>query len=175
MTRTVRDNALFLEVLAGPDGLDPRQGVFLAPCSSLKANDYSSAGHGAKGIKVAKLVEGFGRDPEVDTAVEDALEKLKALGATVQEVSIPMHSDGSAIFFAICCEGMGQLLDGPTGVRGSYSEGLIRAIHYGLAVERWSTRILTKLHHSSTTWSKRNLGPVLCSQPKPFSCLVARL
>jgi amidase len=27
MTRNVRDNALLLEVLAGADGLDPRQGT----------------------------------------------------------------------------------------------------------------------------------------------------
>jgi len=30
MTRTVADNGLMLEVLAGPDGLDPRQGALSA-------------------------------------------------------------------------------------------------------------------------------------------------
>src|ERR1700751_367990 len=54
MTRTVRDNALLLEVLAGPDGLDPRQG---AP----NVSSYTEAlGAGARGLRIGVVREGFG-------------------------------------------------------------------------------------------------------------------
>src|SRR6202045_1361041 len=55
MTATVEDNALLLEVLAGPDGLDPRQygGAVVKP--------YREAlGGGAEGLRIAVVEEGFG-------------------------------------------------------------------------------------------------------------------
>src|SRR5436190_22613980 len=65
MTATVEDNALLLEVLAGPDGLDPRQyggGAIGKP--------YREAlGRGAAGLKIAVVAEGFGHSessPQVD-------------------------------------------------------------------------------------------------------------
>src|SRR6185295_1788703 len=46
MTRNVRDNALLLEVLAGADGLDPRQGT-------PKVSNYTEAlGGGVKGLRI---------------------------------------------------------------------------------------------------------------------------
>ena len=54
MTANVRDNALLLEVLAGADGLDPRQG---AP----KVANYTDAlGGGVKGLRIGVVKEGFG-------------------------------------------------------------------------------------------------------------------
>ena len=54
MTATVADNALLLEVLAGPDGLDPRQ-------QGVAADDYTAAlGRGAAGLRIALVPEGFG-------------------------------------------------------------------------------------------------------------------
>ena len=54
MTRNVRDNALLLEVLAGADGLDPRQ---IAP----KVANYTEAlGGGVKGLRIGIVKEGFG-------------------------------------------------------------------------------------------------------------------
>ena len=54
MTRNVRDNALLLEVLAGPDGLDPRQGT-------PKVANYTEAlGGGVKGLRIGVVKEGFG-------------------------------------------------------------------------------------------------------------------
>jgi amidase len=54
MTATVEDNALLLEVLAGLDGLDPRQ---YAP----QSKPYREAlGRGAAGLRIAVLEEGFG-------------------------------------------------------------------------------------------------------------------
>ena len=51
-----------------------------------------------KGIKVGLVKEGFvGKDPEVDSMVRDAAQKLTEAGAIVEEVSIPMHKDGKLL------------------------------------------------------------------------------
>jgi amidase len=103
MTKTVRDNALMLEVIAGADGLDPRQ-------YSPKVDKYTSAlGRGASGLRVGILREGFGHpvsDPAVDAKVRVAAERLARLGAIVEEVSVPMHLDGGAIWTPIALEGL---------------------------------------------------------------------
>jgi amidase len=96
MTQDVADNALFLDVLAGPDGLDPRQ-------VSPQVGDYLGAlGQGASGLRIGVVSEGFGREesePEVDAKVRAAADRLAALGAEVSEVSVPMHALGGAIMF----------------------------------------------------------------------------
>jgi amidase len=107
MTRTVKDNALMLEVIAGPDGYDPRQ---YAP----KVQKYSQMlDGGAKGMKIALVKEGFGR-PESEGAVDEkarsAAESFKKMGATVDEVSIPMHLLGPAVWTPIGVEGIAQTM-----------------------------------------------------------------
>ncbi len=102
MTATVEDNALFLEVLAGPDGLDPRQ-------YGAESKPYrESLGKGAKGLRIAVVEEGFGHPqsmPQVDALVREAAERLGELGATVEKVSIPMHRQGHAIWLPVAAEG----------------------------------------------------------------------
>jgi amidase len=102
MTATVTDNALLLEVLAGPDGLDPRQiGVTVAA--------YTEALTGsAAGMKIAVVKEGFGHpgsESVVDQLVRRGAERFKELGCTVEEVSIPLHLLGPAIWTPIAVEG----------------------------------------------------------------------
>jgi amidase len=103
MTATVEDNALLLEVLAGPDGLDPRQSAAAA------AKPYREAlRRGGAGLRIAVVEEGFGHAqslPQVDAVVRDAAQRFKGLGATVDTVSIPMHRHGAAIWLAIAAEG----------------------------------------------------------------------
>ena len=56
ITRTVRDAAMMLSVLAGPDGLDPRQ-----PADPAPAIDYAAGlDAGVAGLRVGVLTEGFG-------------------------------------------------------------------------------------------------------------------
>jgi amidase len=102
MTATVEDNALLLEVLAGPDGLDPRQ-------YGAQPKPYREAlGQGAAGLRITVVEEGFGHAqslPGVDQIVREAAERFKGLGATVETVSIPMHRAGSAIWLAVAAEG----------------------------------------------------------------------
>jgi amidase len=102
MTATVADNALLLEVLAGPDGLDPRQ-------QGVPAEDYTAAlGRGAAGLRIAVVSEGFGHansEPEVDAKVRQAADAFRNLGATLDEVSIPLHRMGQAIWLPVAAEG----------------------------------------------------------------------
>jgi amidase len=102
MTATVEDNALLLEVLAGPDGLDPRQ----YGAASKPYRD--TMGRGASGLRVAVVKEGFGWPQSMeksDAVVREAADRFRGLGATVEEVSLPMHHRGSAIWLPIAAEG----------------------------------------------------------------------
>ncbi len=103
MTATVADNALMLEVLAGPDGLDPRQYV-------LKVGDYTGAlKSGAKGLKIGVVAEGFGHansEADVDAKVREAAGRFKALGAEVEQISIPEHLIAPAVWTPIALEGL---------------------------------------------------------------------
>jgi amidase len=120
------DVALLLSVIAGRDPLDPRQ-------FECTVNDYRSAiGKGAKGLKVAVVREGFGRaecDPAVDAKVRDAANRLRQLGIAVDDVSIPMHLDGVAIWTAIAAEGAADLMIKGNGAgsnwQGFYPTSLI--------------------------------------------------
>jgi amidase len=102
MTATVEDNALLLEVLAGPDGLDPRQ-------YGGTAQEYRAAlGRGAAGMRIAVIKEGFGlpqSEEKVDALVRAGAEKFKSMGATVDEVSLPMHLMGPVIWTPVAFEG----------------------------------------------------------------------
>jgi amidase len=107
MTATVVDNALLLEVIAGDDGYDPR---IKAP----KVQAYSQMLEGgAKGLRVAVVKEGFQQpnaEPAVNAKVQTAAKRLADLGARVEEVSIPMHLMGPAIWTPIGTEGLTQTM-----------------------------------------------------------------
>ncbi len=98
MTANVRDNALLLEVIAGPDGIDSRQG-------GIVGGSYSSALEvGVKGLRIGVLNEGFGHpnsEPDVDARVRDAARRFAKLGATVVDISVPMHMQGFPVWAAI--------------------------------------------------------------------------
>ncbi len=98
MTASVADNALLLEVIAGNDGLDSRQ------YGPRTARYTDVLGDGIAGLRIGVLAEGFGHDtsePDVDARVRAAAATLGKLGATISEVSIPMHRMGPAISFAV--------------------------------------------------------------------------
>ena len=128
MTATVADNALLLEVIAGSDGLDPRQ-------YSPRVDRYTAAlGRGVSGLRIGVLLEGFNRadsEPDVDQKVRQAADRLRALGAIVEDVSVPMHMDGPAIWTAIAVEGLqAQMMNG-NGMgfswKGMYTTSLLDA------------------------------------------------
>ena len=102
LTATVAENALFLEVMAGPDGLDSRQG-------ECKPDAYTEAvGQPAKGLRIGVVKEGFGQydsHPDVDDGVRAAAKKLGTLGCEMKDISIPWHANGLSIWGAIAFEG----------------------------------------------------------------------
>ncbi|MDR3493858.1 MAG: amidase [Ancalomicrobiaceae bacterium] len=127
MTRTVYDNALMLEAIAGPDGYDVRQNPGYVP------PDYTKhLAEGVKGMRIAVVKEGFGLPesmPGVDAKVKAAAATLAALGAIVEEVSCPMHVEAGKFFMPMAAEGMvRQAFDGngvASGADGLYSGSLI--------------------------------------------------
>jgi len=111
MARTVTDAAVLLEVLAGADGLDPRQGA-------EPASDYlARLDAGVAGLRVGVVEEGFGipglSQPGVDAAVRRALGVLEEAGAVITPVSVPWHRDGPAVWAVIGTDGVAsQMIDG---------------------------------------------------------------
>ena len=128
MTRNVRDNALLLEVLAGADGLDPRQGT-------PKVSSYAEAlGGSVKGLRIGVVKEGFGHpssEADVDAKVKAGAELFRKLGATVDEISVPMHLVAPAIWLPIAAEGATEFMMKGNGMgtnwRGLYSVTLLDA------------------------------------------------
>src|SRR6266571_2493063 len=115
ITRTVTDAAMMLGVLAGPDGLDPRQRQ--APAGQ-QDNDYlAGLDAGVSGLRIGLLKEGFGlpvlSHPGVDEAVRSAAATLAAAGAQVSETSVPWHSDAMHVWTVIATDGVvTQMIDG---------------------------------------------------------------
>ncbi len=126
MTGNVRDNALLLEVIAGADGLDPRQ---YAPQTA----DYVKALEGGvKGLRIGVVKEGFGlanSEADVDAKVKAGAALFKKLGATVEEISVPMHLLGPAIWLPIAAEGATEFMMKGNGMgtnwRGLYNTTLL--------------------------------------------------
>lgn len=86
MTRCVEDAALLYNAMQGPDSLDPlTKGVaFEDPLPEMR--------RGVAGLKLALMPasEREGVDPEVLAAFDASVEKLRELGATIEEVSLPL-------------------------------------------------------------------------------------
>ncbi|TNE33475.1 MAG: amidase [Alphaproteobacteria bacterium] len=145
ITSNVADNALFLEVLAGEDGLDPRQ---YAP----KVYRYTEAlDRGCNGLRIGILKEGFGRpesEADVDAKVREAAERFARLGAIVSEISLPEHNLAGDAWVAITVEGLQDHMMhgncGGTNYEGLYLPSMID--HFG----NWRSRA-DELSHSLKT------------------------
>ena len=112
ITRTVGDAALVLGVLAGADGLDPRQPT------DITVDDYEAAlDRPVDGLRIGVVGEGFGipdlSQQGVDDAVRAAVEQLRGTGCTVTDVSVPWHRDAMHVWNVIATEGAtAQMVDG---------------------------------------------------------------
>jgi amidase len=136
MTATVTDNALMLEVIAGPDGLDPRQGA-------ARVEEYTrDLRAGAEGLRIGLVREGFGQpgsDPEVEAKVRAAAERMRALGAVVEEVSLPEHRLAKALWTSIGAEGLTRTLMLGNGHVAGYGGRSVTSLMGALA--GWRTRV----------------------------------
>jgi aspartyl-tRNA(Asn)/glutamyl-tRNA(Gln) amidotransferase subunit A len=97
-SRTVKDSALTLEVIQGEDKLDS---------TSVKqafTEDYlSTIEAGVKGMKIGIPSEFFkeGLDEEIAASIKESIEKFKALGAIVEEISLPITTEGLSAYYII--------------------------------------------------------------------------
>ncbi len=95
MTRTVADNALMLETIAGHDPLDPGS----APS---KPGHYSAAlGRGVRGLRIGFVRHFHEVDtpatPEVTAALQHVARTLQMAGAEVRDVTLPTLGEFGAV------------------------------------------------------------------------------
>ncbi|THY23334.1 putative amidase, partial [Aureobasidium pullulans] len=100
LARTVMEVAQCLDAISGYDGIDDRSLGAPNHGTTTFASDLLSNPE-AKGMRIGILTESFNialPEKDVKDLVLSAANKFKDLGATVEEVSVPMHPLGSAIW-----------------------------------------------------------------------------
>ena len=99
MTKDVTDMALVLNAITGHDPKD-------STSIPMDYPDYTKALAGdVKGLRIALPKEYFaeGIDSEVKDAILEAADKLKELGAIVEEVSMPLLNHALPVYYIIAC------------------------------------------------------------------------
>jgi amidase len=142
----VADAAAALDVLAGRDGLDPRQPADLTP------EPYAAALSGdVSGLRVGVVTQGFGwaelSEPGVDETVRTAAARLGELGIEVREVDLPWHRHALHVWNVIATDGAAvQMVEGNGyghNWDGLYDPELVE--YYGRQsrreVDRWSPTV----------------------------------
>ncbi|MDR2661138.1 MAG: Asp-tRNA(Asn)/Glu-tRNA(Gln) amidotransferase subunit GatA [Lactobacillaceae bacterium] len=118
LTRTVKDNALVLNAIAGVDNKDTTS-------ANLEVPDYTkNIENGVANLRIAVpkefLAEGI--DPEVKNTINLAIEQFKSLGAIVEEVSIPHTKYGIAAYYILGSSEASSNLQRFDGVRYGFSD-----------------------------------------------------
>jgi aspartyl-tRNA(Asn)/glutamyl-tRNA(Gln) amidotransferase subunit A len=133
ITKDVRDAALLMNVIAGPDKFD-------STSLNDEVPDYTvGLEKGVKGLKLGLPKEYFieGLDPEVDKTVRKAVASLESLGAEVIEISLPHTEFALSTYYIIApAEASANLarFDGVRyGFRAKETHGLLD--HYGATRE----------------------------------------
>jgi amidase len=143
MCASTEDVARLLSVIAGHDGYDPRTQL-------AKTDDYLAAvPRGATGLRIGMLKQGFAHpesDPEVDRIARDAIRSLAGAGATISEISVPMHYDGPHIWSGIILEGAAEMM-----LKG-YGVGNNVAAYYPLSMqEAFARGMASRINDASET------------------------
>ncbi|MBD8034405.1 MULTISPECIES: Asp-tRNA(Asn)/Glu-tRNA(Gln) amidotransferase subunit GatA [Solibacillus] len=116
ITRNVTDNALLLEAISGVDEMD-------STSADVPVPNYAAALDGnIKGLKIAVPKEflGEGVGEAAKQSVLDALEVLKGLGATVEEVSLPHSKYALAAYYILSSSEASSNLSRFDGIRYGY-------------------------------------------------------
>jgi aspartyl-tRNA(Asn)/glutamyl-tRNA(Gln) amidotransferase subunit A len=116
LTKTVKDAALVLAVIAGRDPMDPTSAEVPVP-------DYvAELDKPVRGLKigVAKEYFGEGLDEEVGAAVEAAIEKMASLGCEVVPVSLPHTEYAIPTYYLVATAEASSNLARYDGVRYGY-------------------------------------------------------
>jgi aspartyl-tRNA(Asn)/glutamyl-tRNA(Gln) amidotransferase subunit A len=142
MTHTVGDTALVLQVIAGHDDRDSTSVDRPVPAYPAELGDDLT------GLRVGLPREYFGEgvEPDVAAAVAAAVEKIKDLGASVEDVSLPHTQYAISAYYLIAtAEASSNLAryDGTRyGLRRGEDDGLLamyrdtRAAGFGAEVKR---------------------------------------
>jgi aspartyl-tRNA(Asn)/glutamyl-tRNA(Gln) amidotransferase subunit A len=99
LTKTVRDSALLLETICGPDTMDSSSIVMEVPAFSKNLGADTSLTGMKLGLPKEYFVEGM--DQEVEKAVRDAVEHCRNLGAEIVDVSLPNAKYAIAVYYII--------------------------------------------------------------------------
>lgn len=97
ITKDVHDSALLLKVIAGHDPKD-------ATSVNLPVPDYLEAlARDVRGFRVGYPKEYFieGMDPEIASCMKEAMDKLKKLGVSFEEVSLPHTEYAVPVYYII--------------------------------------------------------------------------
>lgn len=129
LARTVEDLAILLEVIAGHDPRDSTSAPVPVPAYSQTVQEP------LRDLRIGMVREHFGEglDPQVATAIQEAVSVYRSLGARVREVSLPHSRYGIATYYILApCEASSNLAryDG---------------VHYGYRTDE--RRMLADLDH----------------------------
>ncbi len=109
MTRTVRDNALLMDVLSGHDPLDSTS----AHAADTAAPCLAGIEDGVKGLRVGYDPAILGREgfsPIQSGALKRAVDICRDGGAEIREIKLPLLDYGVAAYYLICfCEGSANM------------------------------------------------------------------
>jgi len=144
MAMTTEGIARLLTAIAGLDPEDPRQRGVITP--EYKTDYMAALKVGVKGKKIALVREGFAHDgadvgfppscEEVDRRVAEATRQFEKLGASVEEISIPMHLDGFHLWNVIITLGSAEFMLKGSGLgtnwKGFYNSNLGEALARGI-------------------------------------------
>lgn len=124
LAQNTRDIATCLDVISGYDGIDDKSLGSPKPGSTSFAASLADSSKRLDGLKIGVLKEGFEHDavnPSVRHSVLTAVKKFEDLGAVAEEVSLPDHLHGPAIWtIQQRIAGAQTLLGQNTGRRGFY-------------------------------------------------------
>lgn len=116
ITKTVEDNALLLNAICGPDEKDYTSARVEVPDFTAKI------GQNIAGMKIGVPKE-FMSDAvstEVKEKVQEAMKQFEALGATVEEVSLPYAPYGISVYYVQACAEAASNLSRFDGIRYGY-------------------------------------------------------
>ena len=115
-TRTVKDTAFMLNMIAGIDSNDN------TTIDNKNENYLSGIESGIEGKKIGIIKEmiGEGIDPAVLTATKDAITKLESLGAICEEISLDMVKYSVAAYYTITATEAGSNLARYDNLRYGY-------------------------------------------------------
>ncbi|KAF4419898.1 amidase [Fusarium austroafricanum] len=113
LARSTDEVAACLDSIAGYDGIDDRSLGSASPGSFGFLE--SLAGASVKGVRIGVLKEGYDNEfvqPGVKQVFFDTINRLRSLGAVVEEISIPLHKEGPSIWT------IQQRISGSAGILG---------------------------------------------------------